>query len=387
MSPEVFQSQKFGEASDVWAYGVTLVELYSQAATPYGAWSNILVLERIKDGYVLPRPADCPAAIYDAVIAPCFSAEPRDRPSFWALRTRLSTLAQLESPLLQLESPLAELDSPVASPPPMPPSQNTGGGGRCVAVSALAELSPLPTDDEADKGDGVGTDGAYFGFQSLAQSLFVVDAPQAAVAARRSTAALSGAPHLENSGAAIGFASFDGVHPHRRGSGAAPSPINWYPRGPPPSAASAGQLQHAHQRHQVYGCPSPGALALPGVSSLCFGRSDRDPDEAADGRCTGVEGMRSGRRGSDVSLLTDTGLGRLFHQDSDVSLITDLGFIRPPTELAVLELSQDFGAGPPTAADVIERTGAVEDSQSVTSPPSVCVYVQRDDSDREFLLG
>ena len=32
MAPEVFQSQKFGEASDVWAYGITLVELYSRAA-------------------------------------------------------------------------------------------------------------------------------------------------------------------------------------------------------------------------------------------------------------------------------------------------------------------------------------------------------------------
>ena len=137
MSPEVFQSQKFGEASDIWAYGVTLVELYSQAATPYSEWSNILVLERIKDGYVLPRPADCPAVIYDDVIAPCFWKEPRDRPSFRALRTRLGTL--LDSPLLQLESPLFELDSPV--PDAMSPSQTTGGSDGRVSVSALAELS------------------------------------------------------------------------------------------------------------------------------------------------------------------------------------------------------------------------------------------------------
>ena len=39
MAPEVFQSQKFGEASDVWAYGITLVEIYSRAV--YGNFGII----------------------------------------------------------------------------------------------------------------------------------------------------------------------------------------------------------------------------------------------------------------------------------------------------------------------------------------------------------
>ena len=39
MAPEVFISQKFGEASDVWAYGITLVEIYSRAV--YGNFGII----------------------------------------------------------------------------------------------------------------------------------------------------------------------------------------------------------------------------------------------------------------------------------------------------------------------------------------------------------
>ena len=230
MSPEVFQSQKFGEASDVWAFGVTLIELYSQAATPYGEWSNILVLERLKDGYVLPRPADCPVAVYNEAIAPCFLEEPRERPSFQSLCTRLGTAAQLESPL--------------ASPP-----QNTGGDGR-VDRSALVKQS-----DEG-RADGVATDGAYFGFGRGAQNSLGVDTARAAVAVagRRSTSALDAGPG--QSGDAIGF--FDGIYPHRGGSGPARGPNRhlYRPR------ASTGLQQQQQRRRQLY-ATGPGGRLTP----------------------------------------------------------------------------------------------------------------------------
>ena len=52
---------------------------------PYTGWRNFYVLERIKSGYCLPRPADCPVDVYARVIAPCFLLESHDRPTFQAL--------------------------------------------------------------------------------------------------------------------------------------------------------------------------------------------------------------------------------------------------------------------------------------------------------------
>ena len=222
MSPEVFQSQKFGEASDVWAFGVTLVELYSQAATPYGEWSNILVVERVKDGYVLPRPADCPVAIYDAVIAPCFLEEPRERPPFQALCTRLGMMGV---PSMHGGTLMVPSESTLTSPPAMQPSQPTGGGGGRVDRPAAAK--PLASAN----GRAVVTDGASFGFAGWGEDSIGVDTPQAAVAVQRSTSppdagsgqsgdSQSNTEPDEFTNRPIGVAGSDrdGIQPHRGGN-------------------------------------------------------------------------------------------------------------------------------------------------------------------------
>ena len=90
MAPEVFQSQKFGEASDVWSFGVTCCEVFTKAATPYYDWSNVYVCERVQGGYQLERPADCPDWIYDNAITPCFDLDPKERPSFEVLASSLA---------------------------------------------------------------------------------------------------------------------------------------------------------------------------------------------------------------------------------------------------------------------------------------------------------
>ena len=88
-SPEVLANQKFGEASDVWAYGVTLIEVFYRARQPYYGWTNVYVCERVRDGFKLPRPASCPPAVYATVILPCFELNPAHRPSFRELHEAL----------------------------------------------------------------------------------------------------------------------------------------------------------------------------------------------------------------------------------------------------------------------------------------------------------
>jgi serine/threonine protein kinase len=40
MSPETLRTAKFSEKSDVWAFGVTLWEMYSFADLPYSQYAN-----------------------------------------------------------------------------------------------------------------------------------------------------------------------------------------------------------------------------------------------------------------------------------------------------------------------------------------------------------
>eukprot|EP00041_Stephanoeca_diplocostata_P026395 m.711859 g.711859 ORF g.711859 m.711859 type:complete len:646 (+) comp22955_c0_seq3:586-2523(+) len=82
MSPEALKCNKFSEKSDVWAFGVTCIEIFSRAETPYRGWLNSYVVEQVLSGYRLHQPLRCPSAVYAALIRPCFATSPADRPPF-----------------------------------------------------------------------------------------------------------------------------------------------------------------------------------------------------------------------------------------------------------------------------------------------------------------
>jgi len=92
--PDVFRKKKFSSLTDVWSYGITAIEIFTRAATPYTGWTNILVLEKVRNGYRLPCPAGCPDWLYMQVIAPCWHAINGDpkRPSFAELVKTLTSL-------------------------------------------------------------------------------------------------------------------------------------------------------------------------------------------------------------------------------------------------------------------------------------------------------
>ncbi|KRZ21899.1 Insulin receptor [Trichinella pseudospiralis] len=82
MAPEALQDAKFTSKSDVWSYGVVLWEIATLASQPYAGLSNEQVFERVVERrQLLARPNDCPPGFYE-LMRLCWSANPRDRPSF-----------------------------------------------------------------------------------------------------------------------------------------------------------------------------------------------------------------------------------------------------------------------------------------------------------------
>ena len=91
MPPEVIQSLRFSEKSDVWAWGVLCYEVLSNGNVPYAPRYNandiaVQVCEELR----LPCPRGCPDVLWETVVAPCFTTLASGRPTFRELRDTLS---------------------------------------------------------------------------------------------------------------------------------------------------------------------------------------------------------------------------------------------------------------------------------------------------------
>ena len=89
-APESLADQAvYSIKSDVWAYGILLIELWLKGGDPYENEHPAWIQAAVKAGHVHEKPADCPQAFYEAIICRCLKFEPNDRPSFSALRQLL----------------------------------------------------------------------------------------------------------------------------------------------------------------------------------------------------------------------------------------------------------------------------------------------------------
>lgn len=80
-------------ASDVWSLGVVLSEVFSQGETPYPDLTEEQTVARIKLGYRMPKPLDCPAEVYDIMLT-CWRMDPTERPTMQELCAQLDKLEQ-----------------------------------------------------------------------------------------------------------------------------------------------------------------------------------------------------------------------------------------------------------------------------------------------------
>ncbi|XP_059083330.1 tyrosine-protein kinase SRK3-like isoform X2 [Tigriopus californicus] len=95
-APEVLKFHTFTTKSDVWSFGITLYEIFSFGAAPYGQGSvkGQELLQQLAKGYRLPMPAFMGTeeaninAVYLIMLA-CWLEDPQKRPSFESLKNDL----------------------------------------------------------------------------------------------------------------------------------------------------------------------------------------------------------------------------------------------------------------------------------------------------------
>ncbi|KAK3601267.1 hypothetical protein CHS0354_040447 [Potamilus streckersoni] len=100
-SPEVLKEKSYSISSDVWSFGVTAWEVYTDAEEPklpemeqqYKSLSEMELLHRcLMKECRLTRPQMCPKNIYSDVLKPCWECEMEKRPTFTDLRRKLESL-------------------------------------------------------------------------------------------------------------------------------------------------------------------------------------------------------------------------------------------------------------------------------------------------------
>ncbi|NXO73219.1 FRK kinase, partial [Phainopepla nitens] len=87
-APEAIHDNEFTTKSDVWSFGILLFEIITYGQMPYQGMAGVEVIQKLDNGYRLPRPETCPVPLYKMMLE-CWSAEADRRPTFEVLSKRL----------------------------------------------------------------------------------------------------------------------------------------------------------------------------------------------------------------------------------------------------------------------------------------------------------
>jgi hypothetical protein len=88
-APEAMTTLKFSMATDVWAFGIVLLEIAINGELPVKELTNAEIMAQMQSGYKTPKPTGCSDAMYE-VMCKCWTLDPVSRPSFLDLADILS---------------------------------------------------------------------------------------------------------------------------------------------------------------------------------------------------------------------------------------------------------------------------------------------------------
>uniref|UniRef100_A0A8D2KUI5 Tyrosine-protein kinase n=2 Tax=Varanus komodoensis TaxID=61221 RepID=A0A8D2KUI5_VARKO len=87
-APEAINYGIFTIKSDVWSFGILLMEIVTYGQCPYQAMTNPEVIQNLERGYRMPCPESCPLELY-AIMQKCWKNNPEERPTFDYLQATL----------------------------------------------------------------------------------------------------------------------------------------------------------------------------------------------------------------------------------------------------------------------------------------------------------
>uniref|UniRef100_A0A8C6RBF5 Tyrosine-protein kinase n=1 Tax=Nannospalax galili TaxID=1026970 RepID=A0A8C6RBF5_NANGA len=80
-APEAINFGSFTIKSDIWSFGILLMEIVTYGRIPYPGMTNPEVIRALEHGYRMPRPEHCPEELYN-IMTRCWKNRPEERPTF-----------------------------------------------------------------------------------------------------------------------------------------------------------------------------------------------------------------------------------------------------------------------------------------------------------------
>jgi hypothetical protein len=100
-APECFESLRFTAASDVWSYGMFLVEVYTNGGKPYAHAATSAVPALAATGALPDQPPACPSNVYK-LMQGCWSLDPKQRPAFASIAAELAMFGDVPATTIQV---------------------------------------------------------------------------------------------------------------------------------------------------------------------------------------------------------------------------------------------------------------------------------------------
>lgn len=93
--PELLKNEKkiFSEGTDVWSFGIVMIEILQKGSRPYINMNNIQVIQYISSGNRISKPENCSDAIYN-IIKNCWKEYPKDRYTFKIIKEKLKNIEE-----------------------------------------------------------------------------------------------------------------------------------------------------------------------------------------------------------------------------------------------------------------------------------------------------
>jgi serine/threonine protein kinase len=140
VAPETMKTMAFTYASDVWAYGITVLEIFTGGAMPYtDIPDNTELVAKLENGWRAARPPTCPSEVYEKMLQ-MWSSEPKDRGSFDELEDFF--FAQPRKDLRSLQRGAAKFALPVSLDIPTSVTASMGRSSKKYSYSPLRRNGP-----------------------------------------------------------------------------------------------------------------------------------------------------------------------------------------------------------------------------------------------------
>jgi len=137
MSPESIFEGVYSSSSDVWAFGVLLMEIITWGERPYKGVQCDALPGLLKSGYRMDKPSHCPQEFYEVMLS-CWAQEPGLRPPWSQLVSVLHSQFSLTLPGVYLVLPPPSLGTPPSSP--RQSSLVLSGGSSSVSSASAPDL-------------------------------------------------------------------------------------------------------------------------------------------------------------------------------------------------------------------------------------------------------